>query len=126
MKDAAVLIEKLTGSRWESGVSGALICPDISKYFAVNMRREESAGGKLCRIHFDANLQTMGKPMDSAELARLRQEADVTYALVKVLESCDYSLTPEEMNEFNNFIYEMEQSRQQEQADGPAPGHRLI
>lgn len=129
LKNAARLIEDMTGSRWASSSGGAFIYPESASdaYLAINMRKEADYGVNLYRIRFDANLQTMGKPMDAAGLARLQQEAGVAHALLSALEIEEYNLTPEEIREFNDYVRELEEQREtQEASDGPVmsqPGY---
>lgn len=126
LKNAAKLIESMTGSRFRSYSGGSLICPESSSeaYLAINMRRETDYGAKLCRLHFDVTLQATGsRPMNSSELMRLHQEVGVAYALLTALEMETYSLTPEEKQEFDDFVREQEEMREaQEQPDTPVMG----
>lgn len=126
LKSAARLIESMTGSRFKSYSGGSFIYPESSSdaYLAINMRRETDFKASLYRIHFDVNIQTTGsRPMDSTELMRLQQEVGVAHALLTALEMQTYSLTPEEMQSFDDFIREQEELREtQEQSDTPITG----
>ncbi len=126
LKSAARLIESMTGSRFKSYSCGSFIYPESSSdaYLAINMRRETDFKANLYRIHFDVNIQTTGsRPMDSTELMRLQQEVGVAHALLTALEMQKYSLTPEEMQSFDDFIREQEELREtQEQSDTPITG----
>lgn len=126
LKSAARLIESMTGSRFKSYSGGSFIYPESSTdaYLAINMRKEADYSANLYRIRFDANIQTTGsRPMDSTELMRLQREVGVAHALLTALEMQPYSLTPEEMQAFDDFIREQEELREtQEQADAPAMG----
>jgi len=82
------------------------------------MRREADYGTRTYHISFDANLQTMGKPMDAAGLSRLQQEVGVAHALLSALEIQEYTLTPEEWQEFNDFVHELEEQREAQEASG--------
>lgn len=120
LKSAARLIESMTGSRFKSYSGGSFIYPESSTdaYLAINMRKEADYSANLYRIRFDANIQTTGsRPMDSTELMRLQREVGVAHALLTALEMQTYSLTPEEMQAFDDFIREQEELREtQEQA----------
>lgn len=121
LQNAAKLIEDMTGCRFKSSVDGPYIYPESDQYLAINMRQKSDYGARLHQIHFDANLQTMGKPMDAAGLRQLQQEADIAHALLSALEMDEYALTPEEMQEFSEFIHEQERQREvQEEAIGPS------
>jgi len=112
LKNAAKLIESMTGSRFKSYSRGSFLYPESSAdaYLAINMRKETDYGAKLYRIHFDVNIQTTGsRPMHSDELMRLQQEVGVAYALLTALEMETYSLTPEEMQKFDDFVREQEE-----------------
>ena len=120
MKKAALLIEEMTGSRFKHSMGGVFIYPDRNEYFAVNMRKEVDFNARFYRIHFDVNLQTMGQPMDAAELLKLQQEIGTKWALLTALEIEQYALTPEEMQEFDGFVREREeQALELEQTQGP-------
>ena len=120
LKEAAHLIEDMTGCRFKSSVGGAFIYPDRDEYLAVNMRKEGDYNANLYRIHFDVHLQTMGKPMTSAALEQLQCEVGQAHALLTALEMREYALTPEEMQEFNGYVRDLERLREeQEQSDGP-------
>lgn len=126
LKSAARLIESMTGSRFKSYSGGSFIYPESSSdaYLAINMRRETDFKANLYRIHFDVNIQTTGsRPMNSTELMRLQQEVGVAHALLTALEMQTYSLTPEEMQSFDDFIREQEELHEtQEQSDIPITG----
>lgn len=126
LKNAAHLIESMTGSRFKSYNGGSFIYPESSNdaYLAINMRRETDFKANLYRIHFDANIQTTGShPMRSTELMHLQREVGVAHALLLALEMETYSLTPEEMQAFDDFIREQEELREtQEQTDAPIMG----
>jgi len=123
LKEAAHLIEDMTGCRFKSSMGGAFIYPDRDEYLAVNMRKEGDYNANLYRIHFDVHLQTMGKPMDSAALEQLQCEVGQAHALLSALEMREYALTPEEMQEFNGYVRNMELLREeQEQTQGPVMG----
>ena len=123
LKNAATLIEEMTGCRFKTSIGDAFIYPDRDEYLAVNMRKESDYNAKLYRISFDVSLLTMGQPMDSDGLIRLQQEVGVAHALLSALEIEEYALTPEEMQEFNDFILELEQQREeQEQSGSPGMG----
>jgi len=138
LKEAACLIEDMTGCRFKYNMGGSFIYPDRDVYLALNMRKEPDYNAKLYRIHFDASLQTMGKPMDAAALDVLRIEVGRTNALLIALETIDYNLTPEEMQEFDDFIFQREEQEQEqgrelklqpdqepEQTQGPVMGQTL-
>jgi hypothetical protein len=125
LKTAAGLIEEMTGSRFKHSMGGAFVYPERDEYLAVNMRKETDFEAGVYRIRFDASLQTMGRPMDSEGLLRLHQEVVAACTLLTVLERNDYSLTPEEMRQFNDFICEQDSQREeqeQEQSAGPVMG----
>lgn len=123
LKNAALLIEDMTGCRFKHCTGGAFIYPDTDVYLAINMRREADYGTRTYHISFDANLQTMGKPMDAVGMARLQQEVGVAHALLSALEIEEYTLTPEEMDAFNDFVHELDERRQeQEETSGPVMG----
>jgi len=120
LKNAALLIEEMTGCRFKHSSSGAFLYPDADEYLAINMRREADYGAKLYRVRFDANLQTMGRPMDAVGLMRLQQEVGVAHALLSALEIQEYALTPEEMQDFDDYVRKLEvQREEQEPSDGP-------
>lgn len=125
LKNAARLIEDMTGSRFKHSSGGAFIYPESASdaYLAINMRKESDYGANLYRVRFDANLQTMGKKLDAAGLMRLQQEAGVAHALLTALEMVPYNLTPEEMREFNDYVRELEEQLEaQEASGGPVMG----
>ena len=125
LKNAALLIEEMTGCRFKHSSGGAFIYPDTDVYLAINMRREADYGANVYRVSFDANLQTMGKPIDAAGLTRLQQEVEAVHYLLFELEMQEYSLTPEEWQEFNDFVRKLEEQREaQEQADDPVMGQQ--
>ena len=124
LKEAAHLIEDMTGCRFKSSYGVPFIYPDRDKILAVNMRKETDFNAKLHRIHFEANLLTMGKPMDADGLAKLQCEVGQVYALLAALETQEYALTPDEMYEFGTYIRDLERMREeqeQEQTQEPEP-----
>ena len=129
LKEAAHLIEDMTGCRFKSSMGGAFIYPDRDEYLAVNMRKEGDYSARVYRIHFDVHLQTMGCPMTSAALSKLEDEVGQAVALLHTLETQEYVLTPEEMQEFDGFVRDLErlhEEQEQEQSNGPVmkpPGY---
>jgi hypothetical protein len=123
LREAARLIEEMTCSRFKHSIGSPFVCPGRDEYLAINMHRTDDYAAKVYRIHFDASLQTMGRPMDASDLRRLQQEIGTKWALLSALEMNDYALTPEEMQEFNDFIHQREE-QQQEESSGPVLGLR--
>lgn len=120
MKQAALLVESMTDSRFVDGIAGAYIHPGRESNLAVNMYKELDLNARLTRITFDANIRKMGGSMNAAGLMRLQQEVGVTHALLLALETETYHLTPDELKQFDDFVRELDAGRlEQQQADGP-------
>ena len=101
---AVSLIEGMTGCRFNTGFCGVSINPDENAYFTVNMREKADHKTGLCHIGFDANIRTMGHPMDADGLLKLQRETERVHTLLTLLESREFTLTSDEMVELYNTI----------------------
>lgn len=101
---AIFLIEGMTGCRFVTGLGGTFISPDRDAYLAINMRNKWDFNTKLCHITFDANIHTMGQPMSADSVLKLQQEINRTHTLLSLLESREFILTPDEMQELHRSI----------------------
>jgi len=122
LKNAAKLIEDMTGCRFKSSIGEPFIYhPDSDKYLVVNMHKESDYHEKLYRIYFTANIQTMGKPLNAYNLFELQREVGQAHALLTALEmQSPFKLSPVEMQEFNGFVREQDrQYEEQEESDDP-------
>lgn len=138
LKEAVKLIEDMTKCQFKNNsisnpfansdkylISDPYIDADRDRYLSVNIQKEADIDAHVYRIHFDVSLHTMGQPMTSADLLKLQAEAGEAANLLNKLKPNKYVLTPQEMDEFGYFIYELEQQREeqekeQEQSGGPA------
>lgn len=109
MTKAAYLIEEMTGCLFKYCKSGAFICPDRADYLAVNMHKKADFEAKTYQISFDVYIQRIECSVDLEDLIKLRQEVDKAYELLNKLET--YMLTPEEMKEFDDYIFVLDQQR---------------
>lgn len=128
LMEAARLIEKVTGGRFKHSAGGSFIYPASSSdaYLAVNMRKKADYAANRYWVEFDANLQTMGKPMDATGLKRLCREVSEVYALLASPELQRIEVTPEEMQQFEDYVCEQDRQREaQEQTGGPVMGQSL-
>ena len=116
LKNAALLIEEMTGCRFKYSSGGAFLYPDADGYLAINMRQEADFDSRTYHISFDASLRVDERTMDAAGLMELQQEAGMAHALLLALEMEQYNPTPEDMDAFSAFIHQREE---QEQAGGP-------
>ena len=114
---AVSLIEGMTGCRFTTGMGGVFIYPDNDAYLSVNMRSKYDHGAEAYRISFDANLRTMGHPMNSDGVLALQNETVRIQTLLNLLDSREFVLTSDEMEAWYNSLRD---SQQQEQ-DAGAP-----
>ena len=128
MKKAALLIEEMTGCRFNHCIVGeSFIYPDANRYLSVGMSREWDAGARSFNYRFSARLIPNREPLTAADMVTLRQEAAQMHALLTALSMRDYTLTPEDKQAFEEFICEMAERREeQEQTTGPVMGFQQL
>lgn len=108
---AVSLVEGMTGCRFTAGVGGVYIYPDEDAYLAVNMNKKWDHKTGLCQVTFDANIRTMGHSMSVDGVLKLRQEIDRTYTLLSLLDSREFVLTQDDMEQLYNSLRQRDSVR---------------
>jgi len=121
---AVSLIEGMTGCRFTAGVGGVFIYPDSDAYLAVNLKNKWDYKTGLCSVTFDANIRSMGHPMKADGVLKLQQEINRTHALLNLLESREFVLTQDDMEELYNSIRQRDSVKDTQPRDAEKPSVR--
>gem|GEM_PF-4534541 len=118
LHEAVRQIEETTGCRFTTGIGGVFIYPNEDGYLATNMKRIPDHKNGTYTIKFDANIRTMGHSMTAAGVKRLLDEISRTYNLLASLERQEFIYTPDEIDQFTEYIEQRdEQDETQERAE---------
>ena len=114
LKEAARLIEVMTGNRFKGDQHNSFIYSDSDQFIAVHMRKDASTDGEQYHVQFEAELMESGKPLNTEQLLRLVYEGGVAYALMNKLAEMEYHPTQQDLEDFNEHILRQEESAQTE------------
>ena len=114
LKEAARLIEVMTGNRFKTAGNNIFLYSETEQFIAVNMRKDAAPAGENYSIQFFAELMEAGKPINPEQLLQLIYESGVAYALTKRLADMEYHPTPQDMENFNDYILQREEEIQSE------------
>ena len=112
LMEAKRIIEKMTGNRFKYDQRSSYIDSDADQFIAIQMKSEAALDGEYYNIRFEAELKEAGKPLNTEQLMRLVYESGVAYALVHKLSEMEYHPTPQNLEDFNEFVHQQEESTQ--------------
>ena len=114
LKEAARLIEVMTGNRFKGDQHNSFIHSESDQFIAVHMRKDSIEDGEEYHVRFEAELMESGKPLNTEQLLRLVYEGGVAYALMNKLAETEYHPTQQDLVDFNEHILRQEEEIQSE------------
>ena len=112
LMEAKRIIEKMTENRFKYDQRSSYIDSETDQFIAIQMKSEAALDGEYNNIRFEAELKEAGKPLNPEQLLRLVFESSVAYALVNKLAEMEYNPTPQNLEDFNEFVHQQEESTQ--------------